>query len=509
MTGTDIQPLERVPTGIEKLDAILKGGFLRSGIYMIVGTPGAGKTILGNQICFNHVRQGGRAVFITLLAETHARMLMHIRHMSFVDPHLIGDTLYYISGYNALESEGLPGLLKFVRQVVRERRSTVLVVDGLTTAQTLSGRDIEYRRFLHELQVFAETSGCTMFLLTQPGPDPGHAEHTMADGVLTLYDRRVGSRAIRELAVDKHRGSDYLRGLHAFEISSNGIEVHPRTEALYSRPATNGIDGKRLKFGVPLLDDMLMGGLLSGSTTALLGAHGSGKTVLGLHFLSEGARQGEKGLYFGFYETPARLAAKADQLNLPVRRYIEKGLLEIIWHPALENLPDALAAELVETVRRSGARRVFIDGIEPMNDLLVYPERGALFFTALQGVLRSLGATTLLTAHLPEVFGPSVAFTVPHIAATVDNILFLRYVELHSQLYRLISILKVRESAYDSSIREFKISDKGIEVATTFESAEAILTGVARPLPPGSTPGQTGSSLMNEQQHTARQAQEK
>ena len=501
MVGTNIQPLERIPTGMEKLDLVLNGGFLKAGIYMIVGTPGAGKTIMGNQICFNHVKHGGRAVFITLLAETHARMLAHIRQMTFVDPSVIGDSLYYVSGYGALETDGLPGLQKFIRQVVRERHTTLLVIDGLATAQAVSERDIDYRRFLHELQVFAETSGCTMLLLTQPGPGSGHTEHTMVDGVITLYDRTIGPRAIRELEVGKLRGSDFLRGRHTFEITNNGIEVHPRIEAVFSNPspATNE-ERSRLAFGVRRLDEMLLGGLLSGSTTALLGAHGSGKTVLGLHFLCEGAKAGEKGLYFGFYETPARLVAKATQLGMPTAEHIKNGLIQVVWQPALEDSPDALTERLLETARELGAKRIFIDGMEPLNALLTYPERSSFFFTALVNELRALGATTLMAAELPDVFGPNVSFPVPNAAAIVDNIIFLRYVELHSQLYRLISILKVRESGYDATIREFNISEKGIEVASTFESAEAILTGVARPLPPGTAPGQTGSSLMNEQQ---------
>ena len=500
MTGKEIKPLERIPTGIEKLDLILKGGFLRDGIYMIVGTPGAGKTIMGNQICFNHVKQGSNAVFITLLAETHARMLGHIQNMSFFDPQVIGDKLYYISGYSALETDGLPGLLKFVRQLMRERRASLLVVDGLATAEALSGREIDYRRFLHELQVFAETSGCTAFLLTQPGREPRHTEHTMVDGLITLYDRVIGPRAIRELEIGKFRGSSYLRGRHAFEITEHGIEVHPRTEAALAHPRVVDEQSRtRMTFGVPRLDEMLQGGLLSGSTTALLGSQGSGKTVLGLHFLNEGARHGEKSLYVGFYETPPRLVAKGVQIGLQIDKHVQDGLIKIVWHPALEQLADALAEEIVDIARENDIKRVVIDGLEPLKDSLVYAERASYFFTALLNELRAIDATVLLAAELPEVFGPRVAFSVPQLAAIVDNIIFLRYVELRSQLYRLISILKVRESIYDPSICEFSITERGIEVASTFESAEAILTGVARPLPQGLAPYRTGSSVMSEQ----------
>ena len=77
--------LDRVPTGVPGLDTILQGGFLRGGIFIIQGAPGAGKTILGNQICFRHAATGGRAVYVTLLAESHARMLLHIAQLGFFE----------------------------------------------------------------------------------------------------------------------------------------------------------------------------------------------------------------------------------------------------------------------------------------------------------------------------------------------------------------------------------------------------------------------------------------
>src|SRR5436309_3039680 len=114
--------LERLPTGIPGLDTILQGGFLRGGLYLIMGTPGAGKTILSNQMCFSHVAADGRAVYVTLLAETHARMLGHLRSLAFFDPAPIASALYYISGYQILEQEGLRGLLALLRRVIRDHR---------------------------------------------------------------------------------------------------------------------------------------------------------------------------------------------------------------------------------------------------------------------------------------------------------------------------------------------------------------------------------------------------
>ena len=99
--------LERLATGIPGLDTVLGGGLFRTGVYMLHGQPGSGKTILANQICHHHVAQGGRAVYVTLLAESHARMLQHLRPLSFFDDSAIPERLSYLSAFHDLEAEGL------------------------------------------------------------------------------------------------------------------------------------------------------------------------------------------------------------------------------------------------------------------------------------------------------------------------------------------------------------------------------------------------------------------
>jgi circadian clock protein KaiC len=473
--------LPRVPTGVPGLDAVLNGGLLRGGSYIVMGHPGTGKTILANQICFNHVAAGGRALFVTLLAETHARMLAHIQPLAFFTPAPIGDALYYVSGYRELEERGLGGLLELLRGLVREQRPSLLVVDGLITAESVADSDRNFRRFLHELHVYLEAHSCTSLLLTQHPREEQHPEHTMVDGLIELYDHNTNAAAVREIQVHKLRGSSFLRGRHALQISDAGITVYPRIEALLASPPPVAVEDRvRMDFGIERLDEMLLGGLLSASTTLILGAPGAGKTVLGLHFLAAGARRGEPGTYFGFHETPPRLIAKADSVGCSFSDHVRNGLIEVMWQPALEDILDALAERLLNAVRRRRVRRLFIDGIDGFRNSTIYPDRIGRFFTALANELRTLDVTTLCSTEIGNLFGPEVMVPGDGVAATVDNLIFLRYVELRSQLYRLLSILKVRESAYDPAIREFEITDRGINVAATFESAEAILTGVAR-----------------------------
>ncbi len=214
--------------------------------------------------------------------------------------------------------------------------------------------------------------------------------------------------------------------------------------------------------------------------TMLLGVPGSGKTLLGLHFLADGARHGQPGLYFGFNEPPARLIDSARQVSLDMGEHVTNERLHILWQSPVENLLDALAERLLEAVQQWQIQRLFIDGFGGFQNAVAEPERLYPFFTALTHQLYTLQVTTLFSVEMNNLFGPVVEVPIGAASAIADNILLLRYVELRSRLYRLISILKMRGSAHATEIREFKIASEGLAVADTFESAEAILTGLAQ-----------------------------
>src|SRR6185437_3146821 len=130
---------QRVPSGVPGLDAILRGGFLKAGIFIIQGSPGAGKTILANQICVHHAASGGRALEVTLLAESHSRMLLHIGQLRFFDANLIPSRMFLISAFRVLEEDGLRGLLDLLRREVQFQRASILVLDGLASAEESAG----------------------------------------------------------------------------------------------------------------------------------------------------------------------------------------------------------------------------------------------------------------------------------------------------------------------------------------------------------------------------------
>lgn len=474
----------RVPTGIPGLDPILEGGLLQGGVYIVLGTPGSGKTIFGNHVCFAHAAGGGQAVYITLLAESHTRMLGHLHRMEFFRPELIGERIYYLSAFKVLEAEGLAGLFTSVRKAIESRSASLLVLDGLISAEEAAASPVEFRKFVHELQIVSSMVGCTVLLLASTDRRGAfQPEHTMVDGIIELGDELSRLRSLRYLIVRKLRGSDPVRGRHTVEITQEGLRVRPRFETRAGQPALPPAapdEDVRRGFGVRELDGMIGGGMPSNSVTMLLGPTGVGKTTLGLQFLVEGARRREHGLYFGFFERPQMLLRKSERIGLGLEQAHEDGLVEMSWRRPVEGTIDVVGQELLDAVRRTGARRLCLDGIQGFEMSVDPSDRIRDVFATLADELASEGVTTIYTVETPDLFGPRIEVPLRGLSAITHNVILLRHVELEARLCRLISVLKVRDSNHDSRIREFRISANGIEVADTFKDATKLMSGSAR-----------------------------
>ncbi|MFN8594412.1 MAG: ATPase domain-containing protein [Thermomicrobiales bacterium] len=475
--------LARQPTGIAGLDAILRGGLPVGSAYLVAGTPGTGKTTLGNQLAYNHAAQGKIAVIATLVAETHDRMLAHLAGFTFLDADSIGTSVHYLSLVSALEEGGLDGVLTVIRDIVRRLGATLLVVDGTGLLEDLAPSTLDFRRFTAQLQVQSALLGCTTLLLTNRRPEQTDEIATHVDGVIHLVQESAGARERRLLRVAKLRGVGHLTGRHEFAISAAGIVVSPRLEAL-PPPSAPGIEpsGPRLSMGVAGLDAMLGGGLPTGSSTLLLGNPGAGKTLTGLHYIMAGAARGEHGLIAGFHETPQRLVHTAAAIGLDLDRYIEAGLIHILWQLPVDLNPDAWAQTLLETIATHRPLRLFVDALPDVQQHIIPEDRLSDYVTALVTALRIAGVTSIFASELDTLVGPELRLPIPAVSAALDNGILLRRFELESRLHRLISVIKMRESASDLLIREFAISDGGIAVGEPFSRAAALLTGSAVPV---------------------------
>lgn len=423
-------------------------------------------------------------VVATLLAESHDVILANLQGFTFFAPALVGNRVHYLNLFDALEEEGLAGVIAAVRRVARETQATLVIVDGAAVVEDVAASPLERRRFVQQLHAQATLLDTTTVLLTGHTRDDIGALGAHVDGIVVLANDSTDARQERMVEVLKLRGGAHIRGTHAFAITESGLTIYPRLESVTGgrRPAETPEEGLGLGTGVAGLDTMLGGGLLPFSSTLVMGTPGSGKTVLGLSFLLEGAGRGERGLLAGFHETEPDLITTAARIGFDLRGAIDAGLIRILWDPPLELSADGWAWRLLETVAEHRPQRVFVDALTDIQRFITAPHRMPTYAAALTNELRARGATALIALEIDAFVDDELAVPVPAASATMDNGVLLRQVELRSSLHRLISVLKARQMETDPAIREFTISAQGITVSGPFAATSGLLIGRAAPL---------------------------
>jgi circadian clock protein KaiC len=468
IVSTDIKKknsrISLLKTGIAGLDDILGGGLPAHSLYLLQGLAGSGKSTLACQMGFIRAKQGTKVLILTLIAESHAKMMSHFSNFSFYDESLIGNQVIFFSGYTSLAQGGLRGLLELITATLDEQRPGILIVDGFRSVRDSRPSDLVLSEFMHSLGSLVSTMRCTTFLLSPVEGNIPDSENTLVDGVIELSQHEQGMRLIRELKIYKIRGADHLLGKHVFEVKQDGIVIYPRFEAMVTHAnVAPAASAEYASCGIPTWDAAIGGGVVKGSITSLLGSPGVGKTTMGLHFIQQGLREGEKCLIVGFYESPPRLLAKAKKLGMDLAQSMEDGNLEIMWHLPLEVLIDNVAARLLENIERRGVTRLLIDGVEGLRNIAMHPERAPSFLIALANELRVHGVTTFFTEQLPY-FRDSAATADSLASALYENIMLLEYVQRDGINFREISVLKLRENGYDMANHVMTISDNGITV---------------------------------------------
>ena len=478
----------QVPTGVPGLDRLLKGGLREGGLHVVLGGPGAGKSVLAHQVGSSLIRRGGKVLYLTALVETHQTLISQARTFSFFDPSSVPGSFYYASLYPALARGGLSGTRDEIGRLVAHHAPTLLIVDGVHALKVAAEGRMDYQRFMHEMEAQAGVTGMTTLLLAHP-PEGGIATDptfTIADAILEMDSQEVRWRQVRLFAVAKLRGVDHIGGWHTFRITPDGINIFPRVESLTGHMETHVVDAspprlssEPLRTGIEGLEKMLGGGLDRRTTTLVVGTPGSGKTISGLAFLAAGVEAGERGLYVGYHETPEVVVQKGEGVGFPLRRAVEEGLLHVYWKAPTELLVDPEIEQLLALVDEHKIQRVVIDALEDVRHAVIPRARELFVITALTNLLRERGVTTIVMHDLQRVAGQSFDMPMPELSAVMDNALHLRYVEQKGEMKRLIVVIKMRARMHDHSLREFVITAKGVSVGKAFSNADSALLGLA------------------------------
>jgi circadian clock protein KaiC len=483
---TDKVTLGTLSTGVPGLDTLLGGGLSEFSFTLIAGAPGSGKTTLAHQIMFSLASAERRALFFTVLGEPPLKMLRFQQQYSFFNLAQVGPAIRYVNLAEDLRSGDFSVVLKRIMQEVEDFNPSLVFVDSFrSVVQTAKAggegvADVQY--FVQELGTLMSSWQATTFLIGEyvNADTEANPIMTVADGHIALSQIHEMNSVLRKIRVVKMRGQAHMSGSHTFRITGDGLRVYPRQLPPLADDRHQGTpvdrDPQRISTGVADLDAMMLGGLPQGHSLLLVGPSGAGKTILGTRFLQEGVRQGEKGVAMYFEKGTSRLR------NAELAEMVEAGNVAIVESRSLDLSVEELLDDLNAAIDRTGARRVVIDSLSEMG-LYLAPEYRLDLRQAVFRVLSSLakrGVTVVLTIGLEDRF-TELRFSVADISFLTDAIVAMRYAEIEGRIAKLISVVKVRGIAHSHDLREFRITDAGLEIDAERVKFNGLLSGHPSP----------------------------
>ncbi|HEY7860659.1 MAG: RAD55 family ATPase [Gemmatimonadales bacterium] len=458
--ATDLFP--RVHSGNPQADEVLGGGFPANSINIVMGQPGTGKTIFVEQLLFHNASADRPILYVTTLSEPMTKVISYVQRFSFFDENKLGTEIQYEDLGALLASDGPQALVPWLRASIQSSSPKIIVIDSFRAIHDLSDSAPEMRRMISELAGLLSSYDITAFLLGEYTTTDieRYPEFAVGDSIIELARQPLGTRDERYFRVLKLRGSAYREGQHAFRITDDGIELYPRLVAPRISP-DYVLQLDRASTGVPGLDEMLDGGVWSGTTTLLVGPTGSGKTTLGLHFALQGAARREPTLYVNFQENPAQLARAITNLGSSMEDARTAGL-ELLYVSPVELQIDSFIVELFQRIKGGTMKRVVIDALGDLAAAASDAQRLHDFLYSLVQHFAVNGVTSLLTFETGgSTTGPDSQ--KQRFSYMSDNVLSIG-LGGDERTRRTIRVIKTRNSDHDPVVRQLEITGSGARV---------------------------------------------
>ena len=474
--------IKQLPSGVPGLDEILGGGFPEFSFNIIAGAPGCGKTTLAHQFIFANATSEHPALYFTVLGEPALKMLRYQQQYTFFDATKLNEAVRFVNLSQELIEGGLKAVLEEITKQVQATDAGIVVVDSFRTvlrSERHGGVDLDVQDFVQQLALQLTSWQATTFLIGEYGEAEIHNNpvFTVADGLFWLYQQTERNSVVRKLQVMKLRGQMSVPGLHTFRISEAGVQAFSRTLGLVGKRKKTP-DRIRLSVGSPDLDEMLGGGIPEGDSVLLAGSSGTGKSLLATQFIMAGLRAGEPGIVAVFEERPEEYIGRASTFGLDLKSSLDGGKLEIIYLRPLDLSVDEMMQELIDAVERTGAKRLVIDSLAGF-ELALAPGFRTDFRESLYRMifgLTGIGITILSTLEMEETFD-KLPFSSYLVSFLTDDIIRMRYVEIESQLRKVLMVVKMRGGLHSKDIREYNITSDGIVIGQRLEHYVHLLSG--------------------------------
>ena len=476
--------LPKCPTGIQGLDEITGGGLPRGRPTLMCGGPGCGKTLFAAEFLVRGAVQFGEPGVFMAFEETEAELKANVASLGFDLAGLVRRKKIAIDYVRIERSEvqesgeyDLEGLFVRLNHAIDSIGAKRVVLDTLEALFASLPNEAILRAELRRLFRWLKDKGVTAVITAERGREQltRHGLEEYVSDCVILLDHRVNEQiATRHLRVVKYRGALHGTNEFPFLIGAEGISVLPIT----SLGLNHKISAERIATGIPRLDAMLGGrGFFRGSSILLTGTPGTGKTIVAANFAQAAARRGERTLFFSFEESPNQIIRNVHSIGLRLEPLVKGGLLRFhAARPSLYGLEMHLATMFKEIIAFQ-PDVVIIDPITSLMDAGTASECRAMV-TRLVDYLKAGQVTTLFTSLTQA--GHSLQQSEASMSSLMDSWLLLQDFEGNGERNRVLYVLKARGMAHSNQIREFLISDRGIDLVDAYIGPSGVLTGAAR-----------------------------
>jgi len=460
---------ERIKTYIDGLDELMEGGIPASTSLLAVGGPGSGKTTLCAQFIHNGAVRGEKGAMV-LIGQTKERFLKDAMRIgiNLLPLEKKGKVrIYELPVYDKRFDSNFSNLVLELDSFAPKR----IAMDSFSIFFSSIDSKETHKETIRLLKYLVKNSSLILTLEKHSDRIIYPDEYFASDAVIDLGMPGVDGSG-RQLRILKMRQTNHPLDPFTYKIAHGGLQVISKPELRHPQTVSN----KKLNTGVEKLDEALCGGFYKGTSILVAGNSGTGKTIMGLQFLIEGAKKGEKCLYISFEESEKEILRNVSSLGWKLNKEMESGNLEFYTSYPENIVPDELIFQLSKKIQKGKYSRVVLDSITRLSRSM--EEESYLDLLKHISSCCRLNMTTLVV--LGEVAGGDTITSVSemNISSLVEGIILLKHVELLGEMKRSLMIVKLRGVNHDKKIKEFRISQGGIVLCGDIQNMESLIPAV-------------------------------